>query len=48
VVPHLPISKREMEACVCGRVDAREKSQMTEDLYEIYDEEKDVYSFTIV
>ena len=27
---------------------AREKSQMTEELYETYEEEKDVYTFTIV
>jgi hypothetical protein len=34
--------------CVCGRGDAREKDQMTEDLYETSDEEKDVYTFTII
>jgi hypothetical protein len=38
----------DLGACVCGRGDAREKAQMTEDLYETYDEEKDVYTFTIV
>jgi hypothetical protein len=46
--PLLRIQLDKLEACLCGRGDAREKMEMTEELYETYDEEKDVYTFTIV
>jgi hypothetical protein len=38
----------DIQFCLTGRGSKREKAQITEDLYESYDKEKDVYTFTIV
>jgi hypothetical protein len=38
----------DLEKLLCGRGDAAEKAQMTEELYETYDEETDLYTFTVV
>ncbi len=36
------------EACLCGRGDRAEKAQMTSELYDEYDEEGDMYTFSVV
>ena len=39
---------QDLEFCLCGRGDVDEKAEITEELYESYDKEKDVYNFSII
>jgi hypothetical protein len=39
---------QDLEFSLCGRGDVDEKAEITEELYESYDKEKDVYNFSII
>jgi hypothetical protein len=44
----VPVAPSGFEQAIIGRGDEAEKAEMTEDLYEVYDEKDDRYTFTII